>query len=227
MITILFEDPHLLIVDKPVGLLSIADGYDKTIPHLRSILEPDHGRLWVVHRLDKETSGIVILARSAQAHRELNLQFTAHTIRKEYIALVSGECPAAFLVDLPLLVNGDRRHRTVIDRENGKPALTEFSSSEHYSLQCTLLNVFPHTGYTHQIRAHLLSAGFPILGDQLYANESSTKLVEKLDIHRVALHAAGINFIHPLTGQALSIRSDLPHDFLEMISNCRTKKEYR
>lgn len=221
MIPILFEDPHLLIVDKPAGVLSIVDGYEKSIPHLRSILEPDHGRLWIVHRLDKETSGIVILARSAWAHRELNLQFTAHTIRKEYVALVSGECPTDFKVDLPLLVNGDRRHRTVVDPQKGKSALTEFSSNEHFSSKCTLVSVLPHTGYSHQIRAHLLSAGFPILGDHLYSNESSIMVSEKLAIHRVALHAAGITFIHPSTRQVLTIRSDLPDDLLKMISKCR------
>ncbi len=105
---------------------TLPDGYDPSLPHVRSLLEPQFGRLWIVHRLDKATSGALLLARTAASHRSLNTQFEQGRVEKVYHALVVGDVAwEAHIVDMPLRPNGDRRHRTVVDHERGKPALTE------------------------------------------------------------------------------------------------------
>ena len=120
---VLYSDRWIVVINKPAGLLSIQDGYDRIAPHVRSLLDPKFGRCLVVHRLDKETSGTLLLARTKDAHRNLNIQFEKRMISKEYRAITSGK-PASdeFEINLPLRVNGDRRHRTIIDFTNGKPA---------------------------------------------------------------------------------------------------------
>jgi RluA family pseudouridine synthase len=221
---ILYEDPAILIIDKPAGVISISDGYDKSIPHLRTLLEPDFGKVWIVHRLDKETSGIMVLARSAAAHKVLCEQFTTHSIKKEYVALVAGYCLDSFMDNSPLLIDGDRRHRTVVNKEKGKPGSTEFQLQESYPAGVSQLIVHPHTGYTHQIRAHLFHSGYPILGDRLYSTPESKALSERLQIQRVALHARKITFYHPIQNQELSFWSDFPDDFQQMIDRCKTNE---
>src|SRR5664280_1645641 len=105
MIQIIFEDENLLVINKPAGVHSIVDGYDPSIPHIRTILEPDFGRLCIVHRLDKDTSGVMVLARSAAVHKILNEQFSHREIRKQYLALVWGEFPEKLSVSYPLKLN--------------------------------------------------------------------------------------------------------------------------
>jgi RluA family pseudouridine synthase len=216
---IIYQDISILVINKPAGVLCIPDGYDRTIPHIRSILEPDFGRLWVVHRLDKETSGIVLLARSEVAHQHLNDQFAKREIKKQYASLIYGICPLTFSIDLPLEVNGDRRHRTVINQQSGKYAKTNIETIDYFEkANCCLINAFPETGYTHQIRAHLLFSGFPILGDLLYYSKESKSFSSIIPIKRVALHAQKITFHHPDSGESISFSSELPDDFIQTIS---------
>jgi len=126
-IQILYRDEALLVINKPAGLSTLPDGYNPTLPHVKSLLEGQSGRLWTVHRLDKDTSGVLVFARSAEAHRSLNTQFEQHQVTKLYHALVQGS-PAwmEYTADLPLRSDGDRHHRTVVDLRAGKPALTHF-----------------------------------------------------------------------------------------------------
>lgn len=227
MIELIYQDSSILVINKAAGVISIADGYSKNIPHLRTILEPEFGRLWVVHRLDKETSGVMILARTAEAHRDICQQFSTHTVKKEYSALVYGSFPKNLVVNFPLLVNGDRRHRTIVNEVRGKPARTEFLLQKSFPTNSALISAVPHTGYSHQIRAHLLNASFPILGDPLYANQESKSYSTLHGIHRVALHASQITFLHPESHEQVNFKSDFPDDFLEMISNCEKLNGYQ
>ncbi len=140
---VVFTDENLVVINKPPGLLSVPDGYDPTLLHLRSVLEPFLGRLWMVHRLDKETSGLMVLARDADSHRELNRQFREHEPIKRYLAQVAPQ-PSwnEISLDAPLKVNADRAHRTRVDFVKGKPARTDFlvrRREENWAeLVCTL-----------------------------------------------------------------------------------------
>lgn len=225
MIKIIYQDEFILVIDKPAGLLSIADGYDPSLPHVRSLLEPDYGRLWIIHRLDKDTSGVLILARSARVHQRLNDQFSDRKIVKQYKALVFGNFPDQQTISLPLLVNGDRRHRTVVNIEKGKEASTEVGKTEYFQENnCSLIEAFPHTGYTHQIRAHLFSQGFPILSDPLYFTPESKTFSENLPIHRTALHAYKISFPHPFSNLPTEFSAEPPKDFSETIEYLQQKR---
>lgn len=219
---VLFFDRWLVVINKPAGLLSIQDGYDLNAPHVRTIIEEEFGHCWTVHRLDKETSGVLLLARTKGAHRSLSIQFEERSITKEYRAIVLGRPnDDEFEIDLPLRVNGDRKHRTIVDVVKGKPALTliqVISSNRNWSL----LSVKPKTGYTHQIRAHLACIGFPLLGDALY-NPAGTKVNTEsfLQINRVSLHALSIAFLHPFTHQEVSITAPYPADFLGILESLK------
>lgn len=207
---ILYQDDSLIAVNKPSGLLTIRDGYNPDLPTVKSILEIEHGRCWIVHRLDKETSGVLLVARNEKTHKILNQAFEEHRIQKTYHAIVYGVPPELkFTISSPLKVDGDRKHRTVVDMEKGKPAksiIVVLKSFTSYSL----VEIKPETGYTHQIRAHLSSAGFPLLGDKLYQKPS---LPQTDLISRTALHAFQLTFEHPVTRSTTTIQADYPQDF--------------
>ncbi len=222
---VISQDPAILVVNKPAGLLSLQDGYDKTLPHLVKILSPEFGPLFIVHRLDRDTSGVVILARTIEAHRSLNIQFQKRTIAKVYHALVTG-VPAwkEYTADLPLRKDGDRDHRTIIDFKLGKKAQTDLVLLEKFP-GYALVEACPHTGYTHQIRAHLAYIGFPILADPLYGNReplsqgTPTNLSQPFDlpIPRLALHACSITFLHPSQMVRVTFSAPYPPDLISAI----------
>lgn len=228
---ILFIDDSLLAVNKPAGLAALPDGYDARAPHLKTLLEPEYGRLWIVHRLDRDTSGVILLARTSQAHRALNSQFEDRQARKHYHALVCG-CPEweTKTTHLALRADGDRRHRTVVDARQGKPAASEFRVVEQFRaaaplIGLSLMEAVPFTGRTHQIRAHLAALNLPILGDRLYGGAAALYLSmlkpgfrpgttsEPALIQRCALHAESLEIIHPETGQILRLQARYPKDF--------------
>ena len=217
MVQIIFEDEFLLVINKPAGLHSIEDGYDSSIPHIRSLLEPNFGKLWMVHRLDKETSGVMVIARTASVHKILNDQFSHREIQKQYLALTFGVFPEILSISFPLKINADRRHRTLVDTDIGKPASTDFGRLEFISPLVTTITATPHTGYTHQIRTHLLAAGYPILCDPLYYSLESRNYSSTLPLKRTALHAKQLTFQHPNSGEIFTFTADIPEDFLETI----------
>ncbi|MCS6907250.1 MAG: RluA family pseudouridine synthase [Anaerolineales bacterium] len=210
---VIYVDEHLLVFNKPPGLRVLPDGYRPEIEHVRSLLQPNYGRLWIVHRLDKETSGVLVLARSAQAHRALNLQFDRRSVEKLYHGLVRG-CPQweEITLDYPLRVNGDRRHRTVIDFEKGRAAVTVCTRLAAFR-GAALLAIYPKTGRTHQIRAHLAYLGYPLLGDRLYGFFPSGEFDQSIAFERVALHARSISIRHPQTGVPMTFEAPYPEDF--------------
>ena len=214
---ILWQDEWLLAVNKPSGLLAIQDGYQTELPHVRQLLEPQFGRLYILHRLDRETSGIMLLARTPETHKHLSLQFEKHAVRKTYLAIVPGQPDwQEGTVDLPLRSSTGRRKRTTVDFKRGKPAKTSLeviSAAKDYSL----IQASPHTGRTHQIRAHLYASGFPILGDSLYGDKAN---YPPGVASRLALHALNLSIQHPATEDVLAIAAPLHPDFFEMASRC-------
>jgi RluA family pseudouridine synthase len=204
---ILYCDSALLACNKPAGLLSIPDGYDPKKPHLRMILESQYGRLWIVHRLDKDTSGVILLARTAAAHRTLNTQFAQNLVEKTYRAIITG-LPSwdEKTVDAPLRAGAGRRKRTIIDPERGKPAVTEFHILARFQAYA-FVEARPHTGRTHQIRAHLYSLGHPVLADPLYGESAPSK-----HIQRLALHAHTLTLQHPDSAKRMTFMAPLPPD---------------
>ena len=213
---ILFSDEHLLAVNKPAGLLTLPDGYNKSAPCLVNLLKQEYDRVWVVHRLDKETSGVIVFARSAEVHRVLNIAFDSREVHKVYHAIVIG-VPAwdERTIDLPLSPDGDRRHRTVIDRQHGKPAVTHVRVIERFA-QYALIEARPETGRTHQIRAHLAALDLPLAGDVLYGSQD-----ERTPITRTALHARSIELEHPMTHEALYVEAPYPPDFSQALQQLR------
>ncbi len=223
---LIYEDSDLIIVNKPAGLLTIRDGYDESLPYLIRQLEKHYGKLWVVHRLDKETSGIVVIARNFQSHRTLNQQFETRQVKKIYHALIMGNPPwDRRSVQSPLRVNGDRRHRTIIDPIHGKPAHTEFEVIKRWN-RISLIAAVPFTGYTHQIRAHLWSEGFPILADPLYKKRDlENHPWQQPLIQRLALHALKITFQHPTKNTPFTIEAPYPIDFQRALQFLEQQKQ--
>jgi tRNA pseudouridine32 synthase / 23S rRNA pseudouridine746 synthase len=221
---ILYQDDSIFAVNKPSGLLTIRDGYNPDLPTVKSMLEKEFGRCWIVHRLDKETSGILIVARNEETHRSLNMAFENRQIQKTYHAIIVGlPLEQQFEIKFPLKVDGDRKHRTVVDDEKGKPAKSTVLVLESFN-GYSLVEIMPNTGYTHQIRAHLSSAGYPILGDPLYHRPD---FIQSDIIARTALHAFQISFIHPFTNSSMILKADYPEDFSNILTFLRKIKTTR
>lgn len=222
---IIHQDGDILIINKPAGVLSGADGYNPDLPHLRTILEPVFGRLFIVHRLDKDTSGVMVLARNEIAHRTLNLQFDHRTTRKKYTVLILGVPPwIEYSINLPVTINGDKAHRTRIFPGRGKPSKTDILLIKSWNTAAHIVAV-PYTGYTHQIRAHLSAIGYPVLFDKLYTPPDKKQLVAdfllkiRIDssVQRTMLHASEITIAHPKNGKLLNFQAPLPDDMVGVI----------
>jgi len=222
---ILFEDEDLIVLNKPSGLLSIEDGYNREKINLRSVLRDTYRAIWTIHRLDKDTSGVIIFAKNEESHRILNSSFLYRKTKKKYRTIING-LPIwdSFEINLPLRINGDRKHRTVIDPNNGKPAFTRFvklNSQEGYSY----LDIFPMTGLTHQIRAHLSAIGFPILGDHLYWHcyeiKKFSNLHQEKGLLNYFLHAFSLEFTHPILRKPMLISAPLPISFSQMLEKLK------
>lgn len=208
---IIHLDDHIIVLNKPAGLSVLPEGWDPDAPYLRQMLEDEYKQIWVVHRLDKVTSGVMVFAQTAEAHRELNRQFERHEVEKVYLAIVEGVPPWDERTARHMLqTNVGRKHRTVVVNKQGKNSETEFKilkrGQEH-----TLVEAHPKTGRTHQIRVHLSALGFPILGDTLYG-ASDTDLLA-----RPALHAGLLSFSHPGSGKHVSFQVNPPNDFLQTL----------
>ena len=210
-IQILHSDEHIVIIDKPADLPVLPDGWQPDAPYLRKMLEDEYEHIWVVHRLDKVTSGVMVFARTAEAHRELNRQFEGHEVEKIYQAVVEGVPPwDEHTARHMLRTNVGRKHRTVVVHKRGKNSETHFKVLKRGQVGA-LIEAHPKTGRTHQIRVHLSALGFPILGDVLYG-ASETNLIA-----RPALHALSLTFNHPISGERVTYSTPLPNDMQQLI----------
>ena len=208
---IIYEDESILVVDKPAGLPVLPDGWEKDAPYLLSQLEEDFGNVFIVHRLDKITSGVMVFARVAEVHRALNMQFENHEAQKTYHALVEGRPKwDEKVAKHPLRANVGHKHRTMVDDKNGKPSETRFRVIKRYE-ESALFEARPVTGRTHQIRVHAYALGHPLLGDLLYGAQ------ETPGIPRPMLHAQTLSFIHPLTNERVKFTAPHPQDFEEAL----------
>jgi RluA family pseudouridine synthase len=173
----------------------------------------------MVHRLDKETSGIVVLARNIEAHRALNASFRERRVVKIYHGLVS-PVPnwRENQIDFPLSIDADRKHRTRVDTSNGKPALTHCKVSKWFPA-AVLMEIQIFTGITHQIRAHLRVLDFALIGDSLYAAGLPP---QPFEVPRTMLHARKLSFAHPRSGKWLSFTAPYPEDFRDAYTQLKT-----
>lgn len=210
----LFEDDSIIVVEKPSGMPSVPglDGRNS----LQELLTSQSNEIHAVHRLDMDTSGVMVFAKTAEAAVNLRRQFEEHTIRKTYMARVSADTDIPSgkgAIDLPLSPDYDERPRQKIDFRQGKPAYTEYEIIRNHEDGTADLLLYPHTGRTHQLRvhcAHHLGLGRPIVGDLLYGGYSvfDNKAIEPAHPSRLCLHALSITFRHPETGQELTFTSD-------------------
>ncbi|MFZ9837875.1 MAG: RluA family pseudouridine synthase [Opitutaceae bacterium] len=217
---ILFEDRHLLAVNKAAGMIvhpGAATGEDTLVhallAHCADTLSGIGGvqRPGIVHRLDKDTTGVMVVAKTDAAHRALADQFAQRTLTKEYVALVAGVPPLlSGIIDRAISRHPTHRHRMTVG-EGGKPARTAWERVEAHGTLGALLRCRIFTGRTHQIRVHLKSLGHPILGDALYGWKPDPRLT--VVPARVMLHAEHLLLTHPVTGRELDLRAPIPADF--------------
>jgi 23S rRNA pseudouridine1911/1915/1917 synthase len=225
---IVFEDDHLLVVEKPAGMVvhPAAGNLDGTL--VNALLHHCAGRLsgiggvarpGIVHRIDKDTSGLLVVAKTDRAHEGLAAQFARHSIDRRYQAIVAGlPNPTQGSVDAPLARSSANRQKMAIVAEGrGKRAVT------HYRLvrplrSAALVECRLETGRTHQVRVHMQSIGHPLIGDPVYGRTRSDHrdLINRLDFKRQALHAAELGFLHPITKESLSFKSAIPSDMQEL-----------
>ena len=216
-----YEDDHLLVVNKPAGVVThpSAGHGEGTLVHglLGHAIAggDDPVRPGIVHRLDRDTSGLLVVARSPRAHRRLQRLMRDHEVDRRYIALVHGAAPAALTIDRP--VGRDRRHRTrmSVTATEGRPSVTHLRRLEALG-RFSLLEARLETGRTHQIRVHLESVGHPVVGDRVYGRREET-----LGLDRQFLHAAVLAFPHPETGEPVRVESPLPADLAAALARAR------
>ena len=212
---LLYEDAEILVVNKPAGIPVLPDGWEKDAPYLVKLLEEQFGKLWTVHRLDKTTSGVMVFARTAEAHRALNMQFEMHETQKVYHAIVVGEPEwEQHTVRAALRANVGHSHRTAVDESKGKPSETLLRVLQRFH-GYSLVEAVPATGRTHQIRVHAYAIGFPLAGDRLYS-APATDLID-----RPALHAQSLTITHPASGVRVTTIAPYPDDFQSALDKLR------
>lgn len=231
---VIFEDDHMIVANKPAGLLSIPDRTGISAS-LVGLLEKQYGKVFTVHRLDRETSGVICFARTEAAHRHLSIQMEQHTTDKYYFALLDGVLHhEEGEIDKPI-----GEHPRVSGKMavvgNGKPSLTFYRVAERFR-HFTLAEVLIKTGRTHQIRVHFQSIGYPLAVDALYGSRGAFYLSEikgkayksgkfsedeKPIIDRISLHASRLRVDHPVTGERMEFKAELPKDFSAVLNQLR------
>src|SRR5690606_31096517 len=234
-LNIVYEDEHLLVIDKPAGLVvhpaaGHADGtlLNALLHHVPDIVNVP--RAGIVHRLDKDTTGLMVVAKTIEAHTQLVAQLQARSVGRIYEAIVIGQLTSGGTVDAPIGRSSAQRQRMAVTA-GGKPAVTHYRVLERFRSH-THVRVKLETGRTHQIRVHMSHIGYPLVGDPVYAGRfrippgASPTLVQELkSFPRQALHARFLELQHPATGLRMKWQSALPDDFVWMLSLLRQDRE--
>ncbi len=201
---ILHEDSDIVAVNKPSGLLSVPGRGEHLADCLITRVQAAFPQALLVHRLDRDTSGVMIFGQTPHAQRHLSMQFEQRKTRKTYVARVWGRLePKVGTVDLPLIVDWPNRPLQMVDHENGKPAVTDYRVMKASDTE-SRVRLFPKTGRSHQLRVHMLALGHVILGDPLYAEG------EARDFDRLMLHSEELRVNHPESGKGMNFRTKAP-----------------
>jgi RluA family pseudouridine synthase len=251
---IMYEDDDFIAVNKPSGMLVIPDRFDKGKENLYDALNEKYGKVFVVHRLDKDTSGIVIFAKNPEAHRDLSIKWEAGEVTKTYYAIVTGRLKEKIgTINLGISPLKKKKGVMIIDAKKGKRSVTNYKVMEEYK-DFSLVEVKPKTGRTHQIRVHFAAIGHPLAVDPLYNRKEaigrglkkdqdpkvqSTKVkkefkkgknfvAEKVNppIARLPLHAVKISFTHFRKNQTIELETKMPKDFKTAIDILGLQKFY-
>mgnify|MGYP000965430694 CR=1 FL=1 len=232
---ILHEDAQVIMIDKPAGLLTVggaSDPEDTLVDRVQRYLAKRHGAarsyVGVVHRLDKDTSGAVVLTRDAETTRQLQALFRTHDIERRYIALVRGSLAHdEGTIRLPLLPNrpGTLRRGVARRGEDGIEAITHYQVLERFGPAATLVACWLETGRTHQIRVHMAEIGHPVVGDRVYKTRESPTGggPPRVPFARQALHAQTLGFLHPTTQQSIRVEAPMPADFTTLLADLRQR----
>jgi len=204
---ILYQDEHIMVVNKPSGLLSVPGRLEEYKDSVMTRIQRDFPQAESVHRLDMATSGVIVVALTKAAERELKRQFREREPAKQYVARVWGH-PAAEqgIIDLPLICDWPNRPKQMVSVELGKPAQTEYQVLAYDADNSARVQLKPITGRSHQLRVHLLALGHPILGDRFYAHPEALAMAPRLQ-----LHAESLTITHPAFGNSMTFRQ--PADF--------------
>ncbi|MBS1141239.1 MAG: ribosomal large subunit pseudouridine synthase [Proteobacteria bacterium] len=205
-LSVIHAEAGLIVVDKPAGLLSVPGRGEGKEDCLVARVQMEYPDALTVHRLDMDTSGLLLLARGGEMHRQLSRLFQDRQVSKRYVAVVDGLLANdGGEVDLPLICDWPNRPRQKVDFEIGKPSLTRYRVvSRDQTTRTSRVELEPITGRSHQLRVHMMMLGYPILGDDLYGGEAYGKA------GRLLLHAMDLAFVHPTTGTALQFHCDAP-----------------
>jgi len=227
-LTLCYEDADLLVINKPAGLVvhPAAGNRDGTLVNALLHHDPELAglpRAGLVHRLDKDTTGLLVVARSLRAHTALVTQLQARTIEREYLAVVNGLPVAGGVVNAPIGRHPVDRQRMAVT-PGGRPAVTHYRIGQRFRAH-TLLRVKLETGRTHQIRVHLAQVHLPLLGDPVYGGRvrippgASLRCIDAIQqFHRQALHAERLALTHPVSGERLAWRAEVPPDLAALLA---------
>jgi 23S rRNA pseudouridine1911/1915/1917 synthase len=232
-IDIIYEDDDIVLLNKEAGMLTVADRFNQESYHLQSALKRMYGDIWTIHRLDKDTSGVICFAKNSESHQILSTNFEQRDIEKFYFAIVEGSAPESGEIDEPLAMS-ETKPGTMRVHRRGKESLTHFKKIDDLGLFSTL-DVQIFTGRQHQIRVHLKHIGLPLFIDPLYGRRESFllselkgknyKLTKKEEerplISRLTLHSSKLIFDHPKTGKKMTIEAPVPKDMRALINQAR------
>ncbi len=241
---IVYEDAHLIVIDKPAGLVvhpayGHADGTlaNAVLYHFKEVSKlGGSARPGIVHRLDKDTSGLLVVARDDRTHAALAAQFKEKSTQREYLAVVWGTpTPGRGSIESFLTRSSKDRRKVTVSQERGKWAVTHYEVIERFARH-SLLRLRLETGRTHQIRVHLSHRGHPVFGDPAYhgrtsqlsgLNQADTRFIAALlaQFPRQALHAHTLGFVHPMTGETIFLQSELPADMQTLLQELRRHRQ--